>query len=193
MIIEDGKGTGFKSKVDGAFRLHTQSVSETEAIHAIELGDGYNLNTGNITFSAAGTLIYLENNEDVDLVIEAIALGTGTGTTSDMGELTIERNITGGDLLSDATAIAINQNRNLGSSKTLSGTVYSGKSGGTSTGGDDLLYFYTGTDTRLFAPINLILTKGSNIAVTYDPKLSAGSIKAYCALVCYLKDVNSAD
>ena len=130
MIIEDGKGTGFKAKVDGSYRLHTQSVSESEGVHAIELGNGYNINTKNLSFTAAGTLIYIKNNENVDLVIEAIAFGAGAGTTSDIGEITIVRNPTAGDLITDETAIAINQNRNSGSNKTLDATVYAGKSGG---------------------------------------------------------------
>lgn len=192
-LIEDGKGTGQKARVDGNFRLHTEAVTESEGVHAVEKGDAYNINTGNISFSAAGTLLYLVNNEDKDLVIEAIAVGAGTGTVSDIGEITVERNITGGDVISDATAVSMNQNRNFGSNKTLSATVYKGKSGGTSTGGDDIILFYHGTSGRLFATINLVIPKGSNVSITYDPKLSSGSIKAYCAIVCHLKDPESGD
>jgi hypothetical protein len=192
-LIEDGKGTGQKARVDGNFRLHTEAVTESEGVHAVEKGDAYNINTGNISFSAAGTLLYLVNNEDKDLVIEAIAVGAGTGTVSDIGEITVERNITGGEVISDATAVSMNQNRNFGSNKTLSATVYKGKSGGTSTGGDDIILFYHGTSGRLFATINLVIPKGSNVSITYDPKLSSGSIKAYCAIVCHLKDPESGD
>jgi hypothetical protein len=191
MIFEDGTGKGNKAKVDGNNRLHTQAITETEALHAVEAGDAYNINTGNITFSAAGTMLYLLNSEDKDLVVEAIAIGIGTGATSDMGELTIERNTTAGDLISDATAVAMNQNRNFGSNKTLTATAYKGKSGGTSTGGNDIIYVYTGTDTRVFLTINLVLPKGSSMAVTYDPKLSSGSVKAYCAAIVFLKDPES--
>lgn len=193
MILEDGKGTGLKARVDGNNRLHTQTVSESEALHAVEEGDAYNINTGEISFTAAGTCLYILNNEDKELVVEAIAFGAGAGTTSDIGEITIERNTTAGDLISDQTAVSMNQNRNFGSNKTLSATVYKGKSGGTSTGGDDIILFYHGTSSRLFATINLILPKGSSMAITYDPKLSSGSIKTYCALVCHLKDPASQD
>lgn len=193
MIIEDGKGTGFKCRVDSNNRLHAQTVQESESQHATEDGDSYNINTGEISFTAAGTCLYLLNNEDKDLVIEAIAFGAGAGTTSDIGELTVERNTTGGDLISDATAVSMNQNRNFGSNKTLSATAYKGKSGGTSTGGNDIILFYHGTSSRLFATINLVLPKGSSLAITYDPKLSSGSIKTYAAVICYLKDPASGD
>jgi len=193
MIIEDGKGTGTKVRCDGNNRMHVQSVQEDEGRHAAGVGDAYNINTGNITFSAAGTLIYVKNNEDKDLVIEALAVGVGSGTTSDIGEITVERNTTGGDLISDATAVDMNQNRNFGSNKTLTADIYKGKSGGTSTGGNDIIQFYQGTSGRLFATINLVLTKGSSMAISYDPKLSSGSVKAYAAVVCYLKDPESAD
>jgi hypothetical protein len=193
MILEDGTGSGNKAKVDSNKRVHTQSVTESEALHASEIGDAYNINTGNISFTAAGTLIYIKNNEDQDLVVEAIAVGTGSGTTSDMGEIIVERNTTGGDLISDATAVDMNQNRNFGSNKVLVCDVFKGKSGGTTTGGNDVILFYHGSNGRLFGSIDLIIPKGGTLAITYDPKLSSGSQKAYCAIICHLKDVASAD
>jgi len=193
MLIEDGKGTGYKARVDSGNRLHISSVSETASVHAVREGDAYNLNTGNISFSAAGTLLYLKNNEDRDLFIESIAFGAGSASTSDIGELTIKSNISGGDLISDATAIPINQNRNIGSSKTLTATAYIGKSSGTSTGGSDVLFVYTSSASRALVTVNLIIKKGSNIAIIYDPKLSSGSVKAYVAAICYLVSPDSAD
>jgi hypothetical protein len=193
-VLNDGTGKGNNAKVDGNNRLHTQSVQEAEATHAVEAGDAYNINTGNITFSAAGTLLFVKNNEDKDLVISAIAVGLGSGTLSDSAEITIERNTTGGDLgFSDNTAVDINANRNFGSSKTLDANVYKGKSGGTSTGGNDAVLLYQTASSRLFATIDIVVPKGNNIAITIDPKLSSGSVKAYAAIICHLKDPNSKD
>lgn len=191
--INDGTGSGNSAKVDSNKRIHTQSVTETEALHAAEIGEAFNINTGSISFTAAGTLLYIKNNEDKELIIEAIAVGTGAGTTSDIGEITVERNPTGGDLISDATAVDMNQNRNFGSSGTLTADVFKGKSGGTSTGGDDIILFYHDSNGRLFGSIDLVLPKGQSIAVTYDPKLSSGTQKAYCAIICHLKDAASKD
>lgn len=187
MRISDGKGRGYEAQVGSNNRLWTQTIQESEELHAIEEGNGYNINTGSITFSAAGTFLYVKNTGDDDIVVAAIAVGAGSGTTSDIGEITVISNPTGGDLISDATAVDINVNRNVGSSKTLSATVYKGKSAGTITGGSDAILFYHGTSSRLFGTINLTIPKGKSIAVKYDPKLSSGSIKAYCALVVYTK------
>jgi len=193
MLVEDGKGTGLKAKVDTSYRLHVQSVAETEGLHAVVLGDAFNINTGNVTFSAAGTLLYIQNNEDRDLVIEAIAVGAGQATVSDIGEMTIVRNPTGGDLITDATAVDMNQNRDFGSSKTLSAFAYKGKSAGTLTGGEDTLLVYIGANNRSLISLNLQIPKGTSIGITLDPKLSSGTMKAYCAAVCYLKPDSAED
>jgi hypothetical protein len=57
-VLNDGTGKGNNAKIDGNNRLHTQSVQESEATHAVEAGDAYNINTGNITFSAAGIVLH---------------------------------------------------------------------------------------------------------------------------------------
>lgn len=188
MLIEDGTGAGYKCKVDALNRLHVESTSVPEAVSQVYQGDAYNINTGNITFSAAGTLLYIQNNEDQDLNIVAIAVGVGAGTTSDIGEITLVRNPTGGDLISDATAVSMNQNRNFGSTKTLTANAYKGKSGGTLTGGNNIALFYQGSSGRLFASIDFVIPKGQSMAITYDPKLSSGNTKAYAAVICYLRD-----
>jgi hypothetical protein len=194
MILEDGRGTGRKVRIDGNNRMHTQTVTEPEGIHSAEVGDAYNINTGDISFSAAGTLLYIKNNEDKDLVVEAIAAGIGnTGTHSDIGNITIVRNPTGGDLISDATAVSMNQNRNFGSNKTLTADAYKGKSAGTITGGNNIIQFYQGANGRLFATINLVIPKGGSIGISYDPNLSSGSVNAYAAAIVYLKDPESKD
>lgn len=193
MIIEDGRGAGYKSRVDSDNRLHVRSVSEQENVHVIEKGDAYNINTGNITFSAAGTLLYIKNNENQALFIEALAIGLGTATVSDTPEITITRGPTGGDLISDATAVSMNVNRDFGSFKTLDADIYKGKSGGTLTGGASAALFYQTANSRLYATVQMILPKGASIAFTLDPKLSSGTVKAYCAAICYLKSPNSAD
>jgi len=195
MNIEDGKGTGYKGRVDRNNRIHTQSVQESEALHAAELGDGYNINTGDVTFTAAGTLAYFKNDQIEDFVVEALAIGIGTGAVSEIGTLTLVRNPTGGDLITDATAVDMNANRNFGSNQTLEATTlaYKGKSGGTITGGADIAQFYQGTNGRLFATINFILPKGASLGIRYNPNLSSGNVVAYCAVIGFLKDPESKD
>lgn len=190
--FDDGTGAGFKAKVDGNNRLHVQAVQVTEVQRATEVGDAYNINTGDISYATSGSMLYFKNNEDQDFILQSIAVGVGTGSVSEIGTVTIVRNPTGGDIITDATAPAMNQNRNFGSSKTLEDSlVYAGKSNGTVTGGNDIVQFYQGTSGRLFASIDMVIPKGSSLGIRYNPNLSSGTIKAYCALIGFLKDEES--
>ena len=192
LIIEDGTGKGNKVKVDANNRLHTQAVTETEGLAAIKEGDAYNINTGLISITGNATLIYIKNNEDQNLVIEAIAIGSFEGIThSDDPYLTIVRNPTAGDLISDATAVSMNQNRNFGSSKTLTANVYKGKVSGTITGGNDLGILQVTPASRSYYTINLEIPKGSSMAIKLTANLSSGSANYYAALICFLKDSES--
>lgn len=196
MRIEDGTGAGYTAKVDGNKRVHTQSTTETESLHSAEIGDAYNVSSGDISFTADGTLLYIKNLEDQDLIVEAIALGNdggGTYTSSLRPSIEIVRNPTAGDLITDATAVDYNVNRNFGSSKTLTSNSYKGKSGGTITGGANLGKFQTSTAGRDFFAINMVLPKGSSIAVRVINGLASGTVVMYCAAVIFLKDERSND
>lgn len=189
MILEDGTGSGKKVKVDENNRVHTQSVSEEESLHAAELGDAYNVNTGLISVTGDATLLYIKNNENKDLVIEAIALGGFEGIThSDDPYITLIKNPSGGDLISDATAVSINQNRNFGSNKTLTADTYKGKVSGTVTGGDDVAILQVTPGGRSFYSIDFVLPKGASVAVKLTANVSSGSANYYAAAICFLKD-----
>lgn len=193
-IIRDGAGKGNQLKIDANNRAHTQSVSETEALQSTEQGNAYNVNTGLISITGDATLCYIKNNEDRDLVIEAIALGSFEGIThSDDPYITIKRNPTGGDLISDATAVSMNANRNFGSNKTLSANVYKGKVGGTITGGDDAAILQVNPATRSFYSIDFILPKGSSMAIDLTANVSSGTANYYAAIICHLKDPEGSD
>jgi hypothetical protein len=194
MKIEDGTGKGASMKVDANNRAHTQSISETESLHSTELGDAYNINTGNIALTGDGTLLYVKNNEDKDLVIEAIAFGNdGLGTHSSNPRYTVIRNPNGGDLISDATAVSMNQNRNFGSNKTLTADAYKGKVSGTITGGNDIAILEGTSDGRDYFTINFVLPKGSSLALKWTANLSSGTAGVYAAIVCFLKDPEGKD
>lgn len=194
VLIEDGKGTGTKAKVDANNRIHTQTVSESESLHSSEKGDSYNINTGNIALTGDGTLIYIKNNENKDLVIEALAFGNdGLGTHSSNPRYTLVRNPTAGDLITDATAVSMNQNRNFGSTKTLTADSYKGKVSGTLTGGNDIAILEGTQDGRDFFTIEFVLPKGASMGVKYTANLSSGTAGVYAAIVCYLKDPESKD
>lgn len=179
-------------------RLNTFAITETDELQSIDAGDGYNLNTGPITLTGTTGMIYLKNNENKDLRISAIAIGIGTptgGNATFTGEIpiTVIRNPTTGTLIeSTPTAIVINQNRNFGSSNTLSATVYgAGATGDTITNGSDILLLYMQGSGRLFATINLDVPKGSTIGVKIDlTNLDATNVPCYAALICHLEQTH---
>lgn len=189
--IKDGTGSAFEAKVDPQKQLHVHSVQLSEETDAAERGFSYNINTGTIQISgaSASALLYFKNEDTLDFVITAIALGVGTGTASDSGVLTFINNPTAGDIISDGTAVDMKQNRNAGSARTLSSSssIFKGKDGGTITGGNDVAQFFQTTSGRLFATFPFIVPKGQAIGMKYDPNLSAGNVNVYAALVGYLR------
>lgn len=195
IIINDGTGKGSTLKIDGNNRAHVQSVSEDEGLHSAEQGNAYNLNTGLISITGDATLMYIKNNEDNDMVIEAIALGSFEGIThSDDPYLTVIRNPTGGDLISDATTTGVlNANRNFGSNKTLAADFYKGKVSGTVTGGSDIAVLQVTPGGRSFYTINFVLPKGSSMAVKLTANVSSGTANWYGAFISYIKDAEGKD
>ena len=191
MKIEDGAGTGRLVKVNGRQELDVFAIIESEFESANDQGLAYNINSGEIA-SASGdaTLLYFKNDEDTAYIIDAIACGfRGFTSLTDMVVVSIYRNPTGGDLITDATAADMEQNANFGSSNQLSaGTlVYKGKNAGTITGGDLYAIVYAGNNSRVFATLNIEIPKGGSIAMkVVGAGATAGN--SYCALIGHLKD-----
>ena len=187
--IIDGSGTGSRATVGADKRLQVRAISEDEEIHNGELGNTYNFNTGLISITADATLLYFKNNSDDNFVAKSIALGSFTGIThSSSPYITVIRNPTGGDLITDETAVSMNQNRNFGSSKTAVADIYKGKVGGTITGGDDIAILQVNPTSRDFYGVDFILPKGASIAIKLNAGVSSGSANYYCALIGYFKD-----
>lgn len=187
-MIFDATGKGYGAKVDDENRLLVKSVSQPQVIHSNEEGEAYNINTGVVTLSASTAILYIKNNEDRPLIVTDIVVGLGqaAGGVTDIGEVTVYRNPTAGTIISGATDVAINENRNFGSNRELDALAYVGTSGATATGGAAAVLLFTNVNGRLFATLNLDLPKGSSLAIQVNPKLSSGSVIAYAAAICYL-------
>ena len=186
--IESGTGTGNQAKVGTDFRLQSRSVTATNIQNETINGNAYDIHSGliSITGAAESGLLYFKNNEDRNFNVSVMAVGITAGTFADSPIITIVRNPTAGTLISNATAAPIIENRNFGSSSTLSALTYKGVDGATVTDGDDALIFVTNGQGRLAATIDLVIPKGSSLAVKLDPNLSSGSTTAYAALVGFL-------
>ena len=118
-----------------------------------------------------------------------MAVGITAGTFADSPIITVVRNPTTGTLISNATAAPIVENRNFGSSSTLTALTYKGVDGATVTDGDDALIFVVNGQGRLAATLDLVIPKGSSLAIKVDPNLTSGATTAYAALVGFLNPV----
>lgn len=197
LTIEDGTGKGFTQKVNANNRAYVNAVSTSESLSATNVGNAYNINTGNINIgsSTSGTgILYLKNNEDQDLVIGDFAVGLGTSgglTHTSTPQITLIRNPTTGSTIASQLAVAMNQNRNFSSSKTLTADVYAGSNTWNFTNGDDIAMFNQTSNGRLFASISFQLGKGDTIGLAIQPNIvGAAIIPAYAAIICHLKDAN---
>ena len=194
--IIDGRGTRNGMRVDPNGQAHVFAVTEQEIAQATSVGNGYNINTGNITISGDSALLYLKNDEDTAITVDSIAVGIGTpqgGSFTDTPEVYLVMNPTGGTIVSGASDVDMVVNRNGGSSNDLKPTtlVYKGADGDTITGGNDFALFYQGSG-RLFANIGGVeIPRGSSLSLRIVLPLSAGTVKVYAAYICYLKDQNN--
>jgi hypothetical protein len=173
--IIDGTGSGQKVKVDAQNRLHTHSVTEGLVEHASANGNSYNVNTGTITLTSAteSSLLYLKNNSDFDIHIASIGylMGNSTGGTGDIN-ITVLRNPSLGTVVSDASIVAINKNKNVGSSKDLTADIFKGGEGKTITDGDPLYYSLVAGSARgyVIATGTIVVPKGGSIGVKLTPQ-----------------------
>jgi hypothetical protein len=191
VIINDGAGKGNSLEVNGRQEAKVFAITELESQAAAENGDAYNINTGELTLtgSTSSGVLYFKNDEDTDIIVEAIAFGLRDSSGGNgKQKLYLIRNPTGGTLYDAATATDMNVNRNFGSSKTLKTTTLAYKataSNQTLTGGDDAVLFYV-DDGRLFATINIEVPRGATLGLRIDSASLGGS--CYAALVVHAKD-----
>jgi len=193
MRIQDATGQGPGAKVGATNRLYTFAIAENFEEFSNKEGDAYNINTGTITLTDAvdTPILYLKNNEDKDLIVTALAIGAGpsTGAATDANAvITVVRNPTAGTIVSGATAVDMNQNRNFGSSKTLTADAYKGATGNTMTDGDDIIQLYQSENSRLFATLNIIIPKSKSVGIKFDPAASNTSQDVYAAVICHLDE-----
>ena len=175
-LITDGTGSGAKAKVDECNRLHTDNVTHTHSDEASIEGNAFNINTGLITLTTAGTssLLYIKNNDvSRDIIISKLAyiFGSNTGGSGDT-TMVVNRNPTGGTIVSDAVdAEMAGINRNFGSSTVLVADIYKGGEGKTDTGGGKIVESLFGAPS-FNANLDvgfLVLPHGSSISFEVTP------------------------
>ena len=184
--IKDGTGSGSLAEVASDNRLQTRAVTKTETQNATKRGYAFNINTGWISSVAADSaLIYLENQDDEDFFVDAIAVGLKNGSATDVQGIYAVKNPTGGTLVDAATDCDMIENRNFGSARvfdTATKTYKATASGQTLTGGSDFALFAQNDQGRLFATVDSVIPKGSSIGIRLE-MLGSFSGDVYAALI----------
>lgn len=175
--LKDGTGKGYVAKVDSDNRLHVNGVVRTQSEQASLLGEAYNVSTGAITLTsdALSCVSYMKYTGDDPFVISSI-LAIPSASTSGVGSasISIQKNPTGGTIVSNAVPVPSIQNRDFSASKTISGDIYKGAEGDTVTGGST--FGVTSRDSFdapiVFDASNIVLRKDNAISVCITPPAS---------------------
>jgi len=196
MAILQDAATGKTARINLDNTLATHSISITEAEHASDLGQSYNINSGLVTLTTAGEsgILYFKNNEDVNVHIDSLAfiLGPSTGgSATDTTRVKVYSNPTTGTLISTALAADIVQNRNVGISTELASTSYKGAEGNTITNGALLADSLQSPGTISTIDMDITVPKGKAIAISFEPNDSNTSMKVQAAFTCHIEPILS--
>jgi hypothetical protein len=190
LILTDGTGNNYKARVTPENRIETLTVTETIAAHHAFDGEAYNINTGNISLSSGNKTAcwYLKNNDEKPLVITSFFYLLGANTDGSGDTLVqIERNPTGGDLISGGTAF-VPVNRDFGSNSVLDATCLKGAEGDALTGGTVVIesLFNSASPGRQTISVGaIVLRQGNSIGVTVTPATSTSAMDVQIAAGVY--------
>jgi len=192
-FIQDGTGNSFGAKVDEEGRLHAEAIAKTQAEDASVIGTSFNINTGDIDLTSANesAVAYIKNGETRDLVITALVflLGNSTNGAGDFN-VKVLRNPTAGTIVSNATVVEVQSNKNYGSSLLLdNSTLYKGIEGATLTDGNvSFLSRVAGAGRpHIIATGDIILTRGASLGVLMTPQSANTTTNIQVAFATYLR------
>ncbi len=167
--ITDGTGKGNKAGVNANNRLLTRTINENLFLYGAEEGDAFFIGAPiiNLTTANESAILFIKNNEDEPLILGQffITAEATTGGAPNMIRVNWYKNPTS---ISSGTA-TFPLNQNFGSSKVLDADIEYGAEGSAVTGGSlaATLTFPIGVSNTIDA--NLVLEKGSSVAITYVP------------------------
>jgi len=176
--IEDATGTGNAAKVDSKNRVHVKSVNTTEPQEQTKQGNSFDIDSAliNLTSALASAVLFIKNNEDVDLVLETLFFNFGP-STGGSGIILIEllRNANQGTIVTAGDAITP-RNRNFGSSSTLEADVEGGAEAKTLTNGERFFDVFEFDSKQFPIPVDISIPKGSSIGIRITPPTGNTSI-----------------
>lgn len=169
-FIQDGTGKGYLVKVDSENRIIARSVVQSEFDNSTSESNAFNINTEFLTITNATEtpILYIKNNEDHDLIVEAWFIGTdvAVGSATRQSIMRVHSNPTGGTIISSGSNLSA-INRSIGSSEELNAIIKLGGDAFTlTTSGSPVLYQTQANVARNFGIVHLAVKRGSSLAVT---------------------------
>jgi len=185
--IEDGSGRGFATAVDSTNRLLTESVSLSVAEEAVLNGVRFEIGAAiTLTGTAETAVLYLENLQNEDLIIDRFEFGCdeSTGGTSEAMNLKLYTGPTG---ITNGTAIQ-SVNGNFGSALVLNADIEFGN-GSTSavTGGSQFGSSYIRFVGQSTFDGPWALPRGTSFALTATPPASNTSLPFTVRVLTHLE------
>lgn len=186
MIIQDGR-TSNTAKVNDGNALLT--ISKTLSLEAVETvnGQSFNINTGDIALTSAdeSAVLYIKNTDTVAFFIPSFVFLLGASTNGSGDWLTsIDGGTIAGTIVSGASSVSA-VNRNIGSSRTVTGLFYKGAEGNTATGGTTVYSSRLASNGRVVVAADTVLQPGSALAVFITPPASNTSATIQVAVPLY--------
>ena len=171
--IQDGTGTKTKLKITNNSRALVQSVTISEEDDAIIRGEGYQIASGLVTFTAstATGMLYVKNNDDRDFIMDraVLILGSAIGAAADEDwSFAVLRNPTQGTTITNELVAGVS-NSNHGSNNLPRASSYRGVEGSTITDGSGVTQPIKQTIDRLTFPLARRLPKGTSIGFRITP------------------------
>jgi len=122
MLIEDGKGSGFKAQIDDENCLCVNSVCNNAEHHANHIhGSAYTMDIDGVVVDGDGYyFLYIKNTDDEDLIVTSITLRTGQNKDDDDVEVHLGHTLSS---VANHTAI-VPANVNAGCGLLADGTFY---------------------------------------------------------------------
>ena len=188
-VMESGGTKPYKAEVDSAGRQITKSFTQSFEQKAVENGDAYNLNTGDLTIAGTSGVSYIKNNENktIILTIFIYLLGNSTdGVSTEDGVIEIIENPTGGTLLSSTVGVPKNRNAGL-QTKKIDVDWRIGADAKTVVGGTVLITSRLATPKgRVVVAVPTSIPQSSALAIKYYPQASNSSQVCQFAMAIYL-------
>ena len=181
--------TGDGAHVSTAGRISTSAVGRDEIQQRSVEGNVYSLQTSIITLTntTETPLMYIKNNEPVDIRISIVAWWTSVSTGGASGRtiLTAYSNATGGTIISEANDTGVNVNRRIGDSAQILADVYEGGVGKTVTGGVVSGRTISPAGLPLRLPIEIVVARGNTITITAIAPDSNTSMETVLGITAY--------